>query len=129
MIKSSFTRLIGPVTSTLVKCIGCNRDITEPGLCRTGKVLQSSEVRTKLLTDKWEGLTTIRSFVPVIKYAKGTLCDKCAACYHNVLIGKELHPIVKVDPLHGLPKPRDQKEGKRAWKVLNTKDHSIGGLT
>jgi hypothetical protein len=66
-------------------------------------------------------LYTVSRSVRMVRYVKGTLCDKCSECYHNIRIGSDLHPLVKVDPLHGLPKPKDSLEGGRKWKVLNTR--------
>jgi hypothetical protein len=119
------TRHVGPVTSTGLFCVGCGRSITEPGHCRTGKVLDGPTFRMILST----GVTATGEHflkhqrVGFPSYARGYLCSKCAACYTHVPFGAggSFVPLVVVDPLHGLPTPRTAREGKPNWKVLNTR--------
>jgi hypothetical protein len=64
-------------------------------------------------------------------YVKGFLCawldakgipQGCSSCYVNVRDNRgDLIPLVKIDPLHGLPKPRDVREGKGPRKGFNTR--------
>lgn len=125
MIRCSTIKLEGPKTSTgnHSRCVGCARLITEPGLQRTGGVLDSPLVRTVLSTGitAQGNLYEIARTIRITRYVKGILCDKCAGCYWGLTIGGTFHPLVKIDPLHGLPKPRDSREGGRKWKVLNTR--------
>jgi hypothetical protein len=58
----------------------------------------------------------------VVRYVRGTLCSKCCSCYKHVDDGSgKFVPLVIVDPHHSFGTPRDAWEGKRDYKVLNTR--------
>lgn len=123
LLPSKVIRLIGPRTTTGIICVGCGRSITEPGLCRTGGILDSPCVRTVMSSGfTKEGLSYLQSkVISFPQYVKGYLCEKCGSCYSNIRVGNEWLPLVKVDPLWGLPKPRDARVGGRSRSILNTR--------
>lgn len=114
-------------------CVGCGRAISEPGLARTGSVLGGTTFRTVIeggWTSENEWIKTYYR-VGYPSYVKGYLCvyevdgkiRGCGTCYLHVPLGPGGTdiPLVKVDALYGLPKPRDQREGKANNRGFNTR--------
>lgn len=105
-------------------CARCDAPV-QPGFCYTGKVLdcyirinvEKSKVnRTTMELEQW----TER--IPVPSYIKGFICDACAGEYRHHVDERtgSSKPIIVLDPLP-TARPRDEREGMRTNKILNTR--------
>jgi hypothetical protein len=121
-------------------CGGCYTTILNPGLARTGKVLEGTRWFTKsdLTLMNPLGRTAEARYAPterrigVVSYRKCYLCPRCASCYKCEVINDRPVPIVIVDPW--LPPAREQRlsgaqlrsdeapiTGRRTPPAFNTK--------
>lgn len=127
-----------------LKCVGCNRTITNPGLCYTGSVLSDPIFTTILKKERYPG-AIMESFIPpertyVLRWdtssqekkvsfrkrIKGTLCSSCSSCIIMVEVDKQgnKEPLVITDPRPGFRDLAQGTEGltsKPSFKGLNTR--------
>lgn len=121
-----FDRLVGrktvvikaPVEVNHSLCVMCGGDVT-PGMCHTGKVLDSFTWFYKEWVDKHGDPRQER--VPVTQFAKGYICDGCAANSESVTDHRTGRVVQIVQTDSTLKHPGNQIEGTKSNKGFNTR--------